>query len=116
MRSAALLVALALAGCGKPADKTSLPPGFKLTTTAVTLPDASAEAYPAGPGAAAMDANCRACHSPSMVLLQPPLKHEDWVKELDKMRGAYKAPINAADEPAILDYLDVLSAGQGAAK
>ena len=112
MKRAALLLALALAGCGKPADKTSLPAGFKLTTTTVVLPDASAEAYPPGPGARAMDANCRACHSPSMVLVQPPLTHEDWVKEIAKMRGAYKAPVNEAELPAILGYLDALSAKQ----
>ena len=108
--SAALL---ALASCGKPdMGKTKLPQGFKLTDTSVTLPDDSAETYPAGPGAEAMNNTCRACHSPSMVLLQPPLRHEEWVKEVDKMRGTFKAPVADNDMPAILAYLDALSARQ----
>lgn len=87
---------------------------FKPVGASITLPDAFKETFPAGPGAEAMDNNCRTCHSPSMVLVQPPLKHDEWAKEIDKMIKVYKAPVNAADLPAIAAYLDALSAKQAA--
>ncbi|MGH6785243.1 MAG: cytochrome c [Novosphingobium sp.] len=111
MTRAGLLIVLALAACSKGQQGGTLPADFKLTSVSVTMPDASSETFPAGPGAEAMNANCASCHSPAMVLVQPPLSHEDWVKSIDKMRKVYKAPIAEADVPAILGYLDALSAG-----
>lgn len=112
------IVALAtlglLAACskGQDAGNVTLPKDFKLTNASITLPDPSGEMFPAGPGSDAMDNNCRACHSPAMVLTQPPLKHEDWVKTVDKMRNVFKAPVQESDIPAILGYLDAYSAKQ----
>ncbi len=40
-----------------------------------------------------------------MVLNQPALPMTQWHAEVDKMRTAYKAPIDAKDVDAILDYL-----------
>jgi hypothetical protein len=40
-----------------------------------------------------------------MVLNQPALPKAEWQAEVDKMRAAYKAPIDAKDVDAILDYL-----------
>jgi hypothetical protein len=40
-----------------------------------------------------------------MVLTQPALPRATWQAEVDKMRGTYKAPVAAADVPAIVDYL-----------
>lgn len=108
---------LVLAACGhdsaSPASAT-LPPDFALRSTAITLPDDSGERYPLAPGAEAMDNNCRACHAPAMVLVQPPLPHAVWAKEIDKMRTVFKAPVPEADVPRILAYLDALSARQKA--
>ena len=40
-----------------------------------------------------------------MVLTQPKLPRTAWRAEVDKMRESYKAPVAAADVPAIVDYL-----------
>lgn len=62
-----------------------------------------------GPSAEAMNANCRACHSASMVLLQPHLTRAEWTAEVTKMRNVYKAPVDAADDAAIIDWLVAMS-------
>ena len=85
---------------------------FALQSVSVSFPPDKTAEFPAGAGADAINNNCRACHSPAMILTQPPLKHEEWVKEIDKMRTTFKAPVNDADVPAILTYLDNLSARQ----
>ena len=103
MRGAVLLL-LALAGCtGQPADQ------FAFADTSVTLPQDDAT-FPVRAGSDAMTANCAACHSPSMILLQPALTSEQWKGEIKKMREVYKAPIDPAAEPAILTYLEAASA------
>jgi hypothetical protein len=61
--------------------------------------------FPGGPDADAINNNCLACHSAGMVLNQPALPKTEWEAEVDKMRAAYKAPIDAKDVDAILDYL-----------
>ena len=50
-------------------------------------------------------ANCLTCHSAGMVLNQPDLTRAAWQGEVMKMIKFYHAPINAADIPAIVDYL-----------
>lgn len=124
---ALVLAALGLVACnpsgapksdqGAPAAFTPPPVGkdFKLTSASITLPDGADEEYPAGPGADEMNNNCRACHSPSMVLTQPPLTHDEWAKEVDKMRTTFKAPVPDADVPKIIAYLDGVTAKQKAA-
>jgi cytochrome c553 len=44
-----------------------------------------------------------------MVLTQPSLPKADWQAEVKKMRNVYKAPVDAKDVPAIVDYLAKLS-------
>jgi mono/diheme cytochrome c family protein len=61
--------------------------------------------FPERPGAEAANNNCLACHSAGMVLTQPALSKAQWHEEVEKMRNAYKAPIDAADVDAIVDYL-----------
>jgi hypothetical protein len=61
--------------------------------------------FPNGPGADAINNNCLACHSADMVLNQPALPMTQWHAEVDKMRTAYKAPIDPKDVDAILEYL-----------
>lgn len=58
-----------------------------------------------GPGADVVNNNCLVCHSAGMVLTQPPLPRAVWQSEVEKMRNTYKAPIDAEDIPAIVDYL-----------
>lgn len=61
-----------------------------------------------GRGADVVNNNCLACHSAGMVLTQPRLPRAVWQGEVEKMRNAYKAPIDAADIPAIVDCLATL--------
>ena len=64
--------------------------------------------FPAGPGADTVNGNCLACHSAGMVLNQPALSKAQWRTEVEKMRTAYKAPIDPKDVDTIVDYLAAL--------
>jgi cytochrome c5 len=75
-----------------------------LKSTTVTLPDSSTM-FPPGPGADVANANCLACHSVGMVMNQPVLPRAAWEAEVNKMRSAFKAPVQASDVAAITDYL-----------
>ena len=84
--------------------------GVTLVSTTVSYPDDSV-AYPAGPHADVINANCISCHSAGMALNQPPLSAAQWTDEVAKMRNVYKAPVLAQDVPAIVAYLTAMSAG-----
>ena len=75
-----------------------------LKSLKLNLP-ASDRMFPPGPGADAANGNCLACHSVGMVLNQPALPKAAWEAEVAKMRNVYKAPVDAKDVPAIVDYL-----------
>ncbi len=108
--SRSVFLFLALTACtGQPASK------FAFVDTSVTLPQDVAT-FPVRAGSDAMTANCAACHSPSMILLQPALTTDQWKGEIKKMREVYKAPIDPAAEPAILAYLEATSAELGPPK
>ena len=77
---------------------------LSLKSVSVDLPPGD-DMFPNGPGADAINNNCLACHSAEMVLNQPALPMSEWHAEVDKMRTAYKAPIDPKDVGAILDYL-----------
>lgn len=97
MRALALLVMLALAGCERA-------PEIAFADASITLPDDPLD-LPPGPGAEAVIANCTACHSPSTMLQQPRMAREKWLATITKMRETYKAPIDEAAIPVIVDYL-----------
>jgi hypothetical protein len=77
---------------------------LSLKSLGVDLPPGD-DLFPNGPGADAINNNCLACHSADMVLNQPALPMTEWQAEVEKMRTAYKAPIDPKDVDAILDYL-----------
>ena len=77
---------------------------LSLTSVSVDLPSGD-RMFPGGPGADAINNNCLACHSAGMVLNQPALPKAEWEAEVDKMRAAYKAPIDDKDVDEIIDYL-----------
>jgi mono/diheme cytochrome c family protein len=77
---------------------------LSLKSVSVDLPPGD-DMFPDGPGADAINNNCLACHSADMVLNQPALPAAEWQAEVDKMRTAYKAPIDPKDVDAILEYL-----------
>ena len=81
-----------------------------LKSVTVDLP-AGDSMFPEGPHADAVNDNCLACHSAGMVLNQPALSKAQWEAEVNKMRTAYKAPIDSKDIDQIVDYLVSLKAG-----
>lgn len=76
---------------------------------AIALPAAAAEKpveLKKAPGLDKVEAHCTACHSLDYVLTNSPfLNAAGWDAEVTKMIKAYGAPIDAADEKAIADYL-----------
>ena len=77
--------------------------GVTLRSVKVDIPDRDRNFE--GPGADVVNNNCLACHSAGMVLTQPRLSRAVWQAEVEKMRNTYKAPVDAKDIPAIVDYL-----------
>jgi cytochrome c553 len=77
-------------------------PSIKSTT--VDLPPGDSM-FPGGAAADAINNNCLACHSADMVLNQPALPKATWEAEVHKMINVYRAPVDEADVPAIVDYL-----------
>jgi cytochrome c5 len=61
--------------------------------------------FPDGQGSDLVNSNCLACHSAGMVLNQPVLSKAQWRTEVEKMRTAYKAPIDPKDVDPIVEYL-----------
>lgn len=82
--------------------------GITLHSVKVDLP-ASGRTFPGGAGAETVTDNCTECHSPSMVLYQPSLTRAQWEAEVNHMIKDFKAPVNASDVPAIVDYLAALN-------
>jgi len=78
-----------------------------LKSVSVDLP-AGDQMFPGDAAADAVNANCLACHSVEMVLNQPSLPKATWEATVHKMINVYKAPIQDADIPAIVAYLDQL--------
>jgi cytochrome c553 len=76
-----------------------------IKSTTVDLPAGDAM-FPGGAAADAINNNCLACHSADMVLNQPALPKATWEAEVHKMINVYRAPVDEADVPAIVDYLD----------
>ena len=95
----ALFLLLALTGCQRAAP-------FAFSNTSITLP-ADTTTLPAGPHADLATQNCTACHSADMILHQPRLTAKQWEANVEKMVKVYKAPIDAKDVPAVVDYLVV---------
>lgn len=92
---AAAAAALALGLAGQALSKAiQLPPdGVQLKASAL-------------PGYAKAQANCVACHSAEYMAYQPPTAPRAyWDAMVKRMKTVFKAPIEDADMPAIVDYL-----------
>jgi mono/diheme cytochrome c family protein len=58
------------------------------------------------PGYAKAQGNCVACHSAEYMLYQPPTAPRAyWDTMVKRMKAVFKAPIDDADMPDIVDYL-----------
>jgi sulfite dehydrogenase (cytochrome) subunit B len=82
--------------------------GWTLTNAkSITLPTEAPplKASPL-PGYAKAQANCVACHSAEYMLYQPPTAPRAyWEAMVTRMKVVFKAPIDDADMPPIVDYL-----------
>lgn len=102
MRYGPILLALVLAGCDRE-------PHVTFADAAIVLPDDPLD-LPPGPGRQAVIENCTACHSPSTMLQQPRISREKWQSIVGKMVEVYKAPVDEAAVPPIIDYLMMVQA------
>jgi mono/diheme cytochrome c family protein len=87
--------ALALGTAGPaPAKSMQLPPdGVQLRASSL-------------PGYAKAQSQCVACHSAEYMLYQPPSAPRPyWEAMVKRMKAVFKAPVDDADIPAIVDYL-----------
>lgn len=108
MRAAALLLAaLLLAGCERAPEVTFADARMTLPDDPLDLPDL--------PGRDEVIANCTACHSPSTMLQQPQIPRAKWESQVTKMIEIYKAPVDPAAIPAIVDYMVAVQAAQSEA-
>ena len=92
---AAAAAALALAVSSQALSKSiQLPPdGVQLKTSSL-------------PGYAKAQAQCVACHSAEYMVYQPPTAPRPyWDAMVKRMKAVFKAPLDDADVPAIVDYL-----------
>jgi hypothetical protein len=60
---------------------------------------------PPGPHQQATAVACSRCHSPQLILNQPPFPRQKWIEIVHKMVQVYGAPITAAEETTLVDYL-----------
>jgi hypothetical protein len=92
---AAAVLAFAAAGLAAAAPKT------------LTLPADTVALLPSSlPGYAKAQANCMTCHSAEYMLYQPPNAGRPyWDAMTKRMKAVFKAPLDDADIPAIVDYL-----------
>ena len=73
----------------------------------IMLPPDGAQLRPSSlPGYAKAQANCVACHSAEYFLYQPPnAGRVYWEAMTKRMKAVFKAPVDEADIPVIVDYL-----------
>jgi cytochrome c553 len=90
----AVLLALGFAAATASAKTIQLPPdGVQLTPSPL-------------PGYSKALTNCVACHSAEYMRYQPPTAPRVyWDAMVKRMKAVFKAPIDDADMPAIVDYL-----------
>jgi mono/diheme cytochrome c family protein len=76
-------------------------------TKTMTLPADGVQLKPSAlPGYAKAQAQCAACHSAEYMLYQPAsAPRAYWENMVRRMQQVFKAPINDADIPDLVDYL-----------
>lgn len=104
-----VIAALLTIGIGAPAATRDKAPRFAFKAKAITLPEdritlADSEANER------ITTNCTACHSVEMITTQPVLDAKTWAAEVAKMRSVYRAPIDPADDAALVTALVALQA------
>jgi hypothetical protein len=97
LSAAALAAFLAAAACGSAAA----------ATKSISLPADGLQLKPSQlPGYAKAQAQCVACHSAEYMQYQPATAPRPyWDAMVKRMKAVFKAPVNDADMPEIVDYL-----------
>ncbi len=86
---------------------------FATPKTIVLPPDGAQLRASPLPGYAKAQANCTACHSAEYMLYQPPnAARPYWEAMTKRMKAVFKAPLNDADIPDIVDYLSATYGNQ----
>jgi sulfite dehydrogenase (cytochrome) subunit B len=81
-------------------------PASAAVKTIVLPPDAVALKPSPLPGYPLAQGQCVGCHSAEYMLYQPPSAARPyWDAMVKRMKAVFKAPIDDADMPAIVDYL-----------
>ena len=81
-------------------------PAHAGSKTIVLPPDGLMLKAGSQPGYAKALQNCVACHSAEYMVYQPPnAARPYWDAMVKRMKAVFKAPIDDADMPAIVDYL-----------
>jgi hypothetical protein len=70
----------------------------------IVLPRSEVE-LPPGPHQREFAVACTTCHSAQIVLNQPAFPRAKWTELVQKMVKTFGAPISAAEEPALVEYL-----------
>ncbi|MEP6740243.1 MAG: cytochrome c, class I [Caldimonas sp.] len=95
IRTAAFAALTLVSACAVAAPKTITLPPDDLFLRASALP-----------GYAKAQANCVSCHSAEYLLYQPPnASRPYWDAMTKRMKAVFKAPLDDADIPVIVDYL-----------
>ena len=93
-------VAIALAALGSAGPAPALTKRYQAPPDTVMLTPSEM------PGYAKAQANCTSCHSAEYMRYQPPNAGRPyWDAMVHRMKTVFKAPIDDADMPAIVDYL-----------
>jgi sulfite dehydrogenase (cytochrome) subunit B len=84
------------------------------TPHTITLPPDGTQLRPSPlPGFAKAQANCVTCHSAEYFLYQPPnAGRAYWDAMTKRMKAVFKAPVDDADIPVIVDYLSATYGNQ----
>ncbi|HEX8421650.1 MAG TPA: hypothetical protein VF638_16705 [Sphingomonas sp.] len=97
-----LLLAMLVAACGPAQTPVPVP---TTSVVRIALPDDPDVALPP-----LLAQQCTACHSAEMIANQPPLGADKWAATVKKMREVYHAPIDAAEDAALVAALVAMQA------
>jgi hypothetical protein len=110
MKTDAAAIFLAVITCVASMDAEAAKPLSNASTQTVDVSvPVGRTSFPPGPGSELADAHCVICHSPGMVLRQPPLSFDEWKAEVNKMRSVYAAPIPADKIEEVARYLSTIN-------
>ncbi len=94
-------------GTQAPAARPAVATGATLPVDMIVLPHDEPE-LPSGPYQRQFATSCTICHSPRLVMTQPPFPRKQWAEVVAKMVKTYGAPITPEGQEQIVDYLTTI--------